>query len=346
MKIAKDLPGKREYSPLNILRQQQFCYNSPMKPTPQSALLHWYAQHGRHDLPWRNTDDAYHIYLSEIMLQQTQVKTVLERFYFPFLEAFPTLSDVAASELDDVLKMWEGLGYYTRAKNLHNAARQCNGILPDNAHGLLQLSGIGRSTAHAIAAFAFGEALPILDANVKRILHRFFALKQRDEKKLWESAYLLFDPDHPFKYNQAMMDVGAMVCLSKNPRCSECPFELWCEGKSDPLSYPEPKTKQSKPIRHHAIIVHRRENRYALKQRRERFLHGLWGFDQQEPSTCGMFLGHITQHYSHFTLEADVYIADDEITEEGFEWFGLEEIAQLSLSRADHKVVDLLKVKS
>lgn len=311
--------------------------------TPQASLLNWYEKNGRHNLPWRCTDDPYPIYLSEIMLQQTQVKTVLERFYFPFLERFPTLMDVATSELDDVLKKWEGLGYYTRAKNLHNAARQCGGILPNNAHALMQLSGIGRSTAHAIAAFAYREPLPILDANVKRILHRYYALIKRDEKKLWEYAYALFDTHHPFEYNQAMMDVGATVCLAKNPLCTVCPFESWCAGKTSPLSYPESKPKTQKPVRHHAIIIHQRENRFALRQRRERFLHALWGFDQQEPKPCGEFLGHITQHYSHFTLEADLYLSHERFEDEEFEWFEIDEIDKLSLSRADHKAVALLR---
>lgn len=312
-------------------------------PTPQASLLRWYDKNGRHDLPWRTTDNPYHIYISEIMLQQTQVKTVLERFYFPFLKRFPTLLEIAESDLNDVLKMWEGLGYYTRAKNLHLAARQCNGILPGNAYDLMQLSGIGRSTAHAIAAFAYRESLPILDANVKRILHRYFALKERNEKKLWEYAYILFDPNHPFEYNQAMMDIGATVCLAKKPLCALCPFDNTCEGKSNPLSYPEAKTKILKPIRKRSIIIHYRNNRYALTQRTERFLHGLWGFFETTEISSAISLGHITQHYSHFTLEADVYLSIDEIEEEGFEWFTLEEIEELSLSRADRKAVEFIK---
>jgi A/G-specific adenine glycosylase len=175
-----------------------------MKLTPQQSLLHWYDKNGRHDLPWRMTNNPYPIYISEIMLQQTQVKTVLERFYFPFLERFPTLTDLADAQLDDVLKMWEGLGYYTRAKNLHAAAQLCKGSLPTNAAELMQLPGIGRSTAHAIAAFAYREPLPIMDANVKRILHRYFALEEHDAKKLWGHAYTLFDTAHPFEFNQAI----------------------------------------------------------------------------------------------------------------------------------------------
>ncbi len=310
--------------------------------SPQTSLLRWYARDGRHDLPWRCTDNPYHIYLSEIMLQQTQVKTVLERFYFPFLERFPTLRDVAEADLDDVLKKWEGLGYYTRARNLHAAARTCGGILPTTAEALMKLSGIGRSTAHAIAAFAYREPLPILDANVKRILHRYFALKERNEKKLWEYAYRLFDPSHPFEFNQAMMDVGAMICTAKNPRCSICPFESWCEGKNDPLAYPPPQSRTPKPVRVRNLIIHRRNGCLALFQRRERFLHGLWGLYETSEKVGATLLGHITQHYSHFTLEADVYLSDETFEAEGFEWFDPAEIAALPLSRSDHKAIALL----
>ncbi len=320
-----------------------FSYNSFMTITPQQALLFWYETNGRHDLPWRMTSDPYKIYISEIMLQQTQVKTVLERFYFQFLDSFPTLQDLAEAHVDDVLKKWEGLGYYTRARNLHNAAQQCAGILPDNANDLMSLSGVGCSTAHAIAAFAYREPLPILDANVKRILHRYFALEKRDEKQLWELSYKLFDPLHPFEYNQAMMDLGSMICLNKNPLCSQCPLYETCQGKSMPHFYPAPKSKTIKPIRNRFITIYTHQNRYALTQRKERFLGGLWGFlETQELVSETNFLGHITQSYSHFTLKADVYLCDDIFEGKDFEWFTLEEIKSLSLSRADHKVLSFL----
>jgi len=316
-----------------------------MHKEAHKSLYQWYEKNGRHDLPWRTTTNAYHVYISEIMLQQTQVKTVLERFYFPFLESFPTLQGLADAHVDDVLKKWEGLGYYTRARNLHNAARQCNGVLPTNAHDLMQLSGIGRSTAHAVAAFAYKEALPIMDANVKRILHRYFALSERNEKKLWESAYELFDYAHPFEYNQAMMDVGSSICLPKKPLCELCPFEDTCQGKNSPLLYPAPKAKKIKPVRTRDIIVFERNSRFALYQRNERFLSGLWGFAQYEAfeGYSSEHLGHITQHYSHFCLEANVYRCRNNEVSEEFEWFNLEEIAELSLSRADHKVLEFIK---
>ncbi|MDD2949520.1 MAG: A/G-specific adenine glycosylase [Sulfuricurvum sp.] len=315
-----------------------------MNISPHTTLLQWYEDYGRHDLPWRTNPDPYAIYISEIMLQQTQVKTVLERFYSPFLERFPTLNDLAEADLDDVLKMWEGLGYYTRARNLHAAARQCNGKLPNNAQDLLKLPGIGQSTAHAIAAFAYCEPLPIMDANVKRILHRYYALTERNDKKLWEYAYKLFDAAHPFEYNQAMMDIGATICLAKKPLCGFCPLETNCRGKTAPLTYPASKAKKIKPVRFRNIIVYQKENRYALIQRRTRFLSGLWGFyeTQEKPDTPMKPIGEITQNYSHFTLQAHVYLCMESFLPEGYEWFSVEEIAQLSLSRADHKVVSLL----
>ncbi|MDD5212622.1 MAG: A/G-specific adenine glycosylase [Sulfuricurvum sp.] len=308
------------------------------------SLLQWYKINGRHELPWRLTNDPYKVYVSEIMLQQTQVKTVLERFYFPFLEAFPTMEDLARASLDDVLKKWEGLGYYTRAKNLYLAARKCQGILPKNASELLELPGIGRSTAHAISAFAYKESLPILDANVKRILYRYFAIEKRDEKLLWKATYELFDSSHPFEYNQAMMDLGSLICLSKKPLCDVCPFEQGCAGKFTPQQYPEAKVKKIKPIRNRIIVVYKYNDKFALSQSKERFLHGLWGFMKYElfEKNEGVYLGHITQHYSHFTLQADVYMSKGDYVHEECEWFTLSEIAKLSLSRADHKVLKLI----
>lgn len=227
-------------------------------------LNQWYQQHGRHDLPWRNIDDAYKIWVSEIMLQQTQVKTVLERFYFPFLKSFPTLEDLANADLDAVLKKWEGLGYYTRARNLHKTAQIVKDTLPQSVHELIQLPGIGQSTAHAIASFAYKTPVPIMDANVKRILYRLFAISACSDKVLWQKAYEFFDPQRPYDFNQAMMDLGAMVCTAKNPSCNSCPYEAICQGKADPLSFPKKKAKKSTPQRHKTIVVHRYQNRYEI----------------------------------------------------------------------------------
>lgn len=310
-------------------------------------LLTWYLANGRHDLPWRNTDDPYRIWVSEIMLQQTQVKTVLERFYFPFLEAFPTLQDLADADLDEVLKRWEGLGYYTRARNLHKAARLSAPALPQSVHKLKSLPGIGESTAHAIAAFAYHTPVPIMDANVKRILYRLFGLKKSTQKQLWEHAYRLFDQERPYDYNQAMMDLGSLLCRSNTTSCEVCPFAAICLGREDPLAYPEKKKKKKVPVRHRKIIVHRHHGRYAMRQRTSRFLHGLWGFteiDEDAPIDSLRQIGEITQQYSHFRLDAKVYLHDADVP--GHQWFTLDEITSLALSGADHKVLDLLRPPS
>ena len=306
-------------------------------------ILRCYQQYGRVTLPWRNTQSSYEIYLSEIMLQQTQVKTVLERFYFQFLKKFPTLKDVANAPVDDVLKAWEGLGYYTRARNLHKTAVQTNGNLPNKAEALEKLSGIGKSTAHAVACFAFDEALPILDANVKRILYRFFALTSCNEKKLWEKAYELYDKDNAYIYNQTMMDIGSAICTHKNPLCRECPFASLCKGKENPLLYPEKKKKKIKPVRKRTLVIYIKEDKYALTQNKERLLSGLWGFKQEENFELTQYmneLGVFKQHYTHFTLDASVVLVQD-INQENY--FSIEEIHNLALSGADRKALGFLE---
>jgi A/G-specific adenine glycosylase len=323
-------------------------------------LLAWYKLHGRRDLPWRNTRDAYRIYLSEIMLQQTQVKTVLERYYAPFLKRFPTLKALALAEREAVIKQWEGLGYYTRARNLHEAARQCGEALPGAPKALMALPGIGRNTANAIACFAFGAKVPVMEANVRRVLCRIFALKTADDKVLWQKAAQLLDTRNAFDYNQAMMDIGAMVCTKRVPRCFECPLAVICEGKFSPESYPAATKAKTVPVRRQVIVVFAAgDGRYYLQQRQTRFLGGLYGFMEYEadagivdfmkkryPLRKAELIGAVTQAYSHFTLDAKVYRipvqGKKQAGSDGLLLATLEDMARLPLSGVDHKVVRLL----
>lgn len=307
----------------------------------KEAIYEWYIKNGRHDLPWRQTEDAYKIYLSEIMLQQTQVKTVLERFYFPFLERFPTLKSVAVAPLDDVLKMWEGLGYYTRAKNLHHTAITCNGILPKRPEELGGLKGIGKSTAHAICAFAYHQPLPILDANVKRILCRYYVLHTKDEKVLWKKAWKLLNTQHPYEHNQAMMDIGSLICTPKNPLCDQCPLEQKCKGKVAPENYPLPQKKAKVPTKKRFALIVKKEEKFGLIQRKERLLHGLWGFKQvDELPKNAKRLGCVSHTYSHFKLELEATLCEDlDVNVDGY--FTREEITQLALSTVDKKILAL-----
>lgn len=301
----------------------------------------WYVQYGRLDLPWRNTKDVYAIYLSEVMLQQTQVKTVLERYYFPFLKRFPTLKALGEASLDDVLKMWEGLGYYNRAKNLHKTATLTQS-LPDTVDALMQFPGIGKNTAHAVASFAFGATVPIMEANVKRILCRMYRLSTPTDKVLWDIAYDLVDKNHTFEYNQAMMDIGATLCTPKNPQCGVCPLSGACEGKETPTLYPI-KTKRVVPLREQNIMLCVYQNKLSLVQRQGKFLHGLWGFESIEVPLCASeYIGTVTHVYTHFKLKCSVYVYDVLERAEEERYFSIEEIEALAISKVDDKILKLL----
>ena len=230
---------------------------SVLPPEFARTMVDWQRLHGRQSLPWQNTQDPYRVWLSEIMLQQTQVSTVLD--YFPrFLARFPTVAELAAAPQDDVLALWSGLGYYSRARNLHKCAQEVvarfGGQFPKQAELLQTLPGIGRSTAAAIAAFCFQERAAILDGNVKRVLTRVLGFAedlalQKNEKALWSLAQDLL-PDKPKdmpRYTQALMDLGATVCLPRKVQCEVCPVSAICQAKQQgkPLAYPL-KTKKLK----------------------------------------------------------------------------------------------------
>ncbi|MDQ1325530.1 MAG: A/G-specific adenine glycosylase [Campylobacterota bacterium] len=302
-------------------------------------IRNWYQKHGRLDLPWRNTHEAYHIYLSEVMLQQTQVKTVLERYYIPFIERFPTLKILGEAPLDEVLKMWEGLGYYNRAKNLHLTARLTE-ALPHEIDKLIKLPGIGKNTAHALAAFAFGQPVPIMEANVKRILCRLHRLENPGEKQLWQIAERMLDRLNPFDYNQAMMDIGATVCLPKNPKCEICPLVDLCEGKKNPDLYPA-KRKRVAPLKTQNILVRVRENKLALIQRKTKLLHGLWGFESIDtPPPASNCIGEVSHAYTHFKLQCKIFVHNEYSTGQRF-YFNSKEIKKLAISKIDEKILKL-----
>ncbi len=222
-------------------------------------IVRWQQTHGRSNLPWQNTRDPYRVWLSEIMLQQTQVTTVLD-YYARFLQRFPTVAELAAASQDEVLGLWSGLGYYSRARNLHRCAQDVvalhGGQFPRSALQLQTLPGIGRSTAAAVASFCFGERVAILDGNVKRVLTRVLGFagdlsESANEKALWNLATdLLPTQDVPAampRYTQGLMDLGATVCASRQPQCLLCPVQTLCAGRAsgEPEKYPV-KTKKLK----------------------------------------------------------------------------------------------------
>ena len=223
------------------------------------TVVAWQKKHGRHDLPWQNTQDPYAVWLSEIMLQQTQVITVRE-YFARFMSRFPSVADLAAAHQDEVLGLWSGLGYYSRARNMHRAAQDVvalhGGVFPRSAEALQTLPGIGRSTAAAVASLCFGEPIAILDGNVKRVLTRYLGFKEdlassKVEKALWDIAQTML-PQRDVKtamprYTQGVMDLGATVCTPKKPQCVQCPVAHACVAKAEgqPEAYPV-KTRKLK----------------------------------------------------------------------------------------------------
>ena len=246
--------------------------------------MRWQRRHGRHGLPWQGTRDPYRVWLSEVMLQQTQVATVVG-YYDRFLQRFPSVADLAAAPLDDVLALWSGLGYYSRARNLHRCAQAVvglhGGVFPASSQALQGLPGIGRSTAAAIAAFCFAERVAILDGNVKRVLGRALGFEgdlslAREHERLWQQAQALLPVRGVETYTQGLMDLGATLCTIRSPACERCPLAADCVARAsgEPQRFPV-KTRQLKRSRREnalLLLVHRR--RIWLVQRPG---EGVWG---------------------------------------------------------------------
>lgn len=254
----------------------------------QMALLRWYGRH-RRDLPWRRTGDPYAIWISEIMLQQTQVATVIP-YFERFLKRFPTVRALAAAPLDEVIKLWEGLGYYSRARFLHQAAGrivgQFNGKIPQEPQELLKLPGIGRYTAGAIASIAYGLDEPVLDGNVQRVLCRVFRVRRnpketRTQQALWRIARTLIPAGRASEFNQALMDLGATICVPRNPRCPVCPLRTLCQARQHDEQGEIPVKVRRRPLPHFDIAagVIWKGRKILIDQRKpEGLLGGLWEF--------------------------------------------------------------------
>jgi A/G-specific adenine glycosylase len=253
-------------------------------PSFSAAVISWQKQHGRHQLPWQNTSDAYRIWLSEIMLQQTQVAAVIP-YYQRFLARFPDVASLAAAPAEDVMAQWSGLGYYSRARNLHKCAQlicaEYDGIFPADPALLTALPGIGRSTAAAVAAFAYGARAAILDGNVKRLFCRIFGIdgypgEKAIEEGLWRRAEALLPAQGIQSYTQGLMDLGATLCTRGKPSCATCPLAHRCvafaTGRTDQL--PMRKPKKAIPEKHAAMLVIVDQNHVLLEQRPNM---GIWG---------------------------------------------------------------------
>ncbi|PKH25023.1 A/G-specific adenine glycosylase [Enterobacterales bacterium CwR94] len=257
-----------------------------MMQAPQFAqqVLDWYQRYGRKTLPWQHEKTPYKVWLSEVMLQQTQVATVIP-YFERFMARFPTVTDLANAPLDEVLHLWTGLGYYARARNLHKAAKQVaeqhHGVFPTTLEAVEALPGVGRSTAGAVLSLALGQHHPILDGNVKRVLARCYTIggwpgKKEVEKQLWQLSETVTPAEGVSQFNQAMMDLGAMVCTRSRPKCELCPLQNGClaYAHSSWAQYPGKKPKQTLPERSGWFLMIQRGEHVWLEQRPP---VGLWG---------------------------------------------------------------------
>ena len=302
------------------------------------ALLAWFEHHGRHDLPWQVAPTAYRIWVSEIMLQQTQVATVIP-FYERFMARFPTVGALATAPLDAVLHEWSGLGYYARARNLHRAAKQIRddhaGQFPRDFDAALALPGIGRSTAGAILALALDERHAILDGNVKRVLARWFAVEGFPgsalvAKQLWQLSERVTPPRDAGAFTQAIMDLGATLCTRAKPACERCPINTGCRARREGRvsQFPGKRPARTRPLRRVWWLIVR-QGTYVLLERRPDtgVWGGLWGFPEfanrelaeraleklsgQPIASARLERAPIVEHsFSHFDLEAAPLLVD------------------------------------
>lgn len=346
-------------------------------------LLAWYDREAA-PLPWRENHDPYRVWLSEIMLQQTQVDTVIP-YFERFLQAYPNVAALAAAPLDDVLKRWEGLGYYSRARNLHRCAQiiaqEREGLFPNTAEALQKLPGIGRYTAGAIASIAFGQAAPVLDGNVIRVFSRLFDLdgevsRPETRKQLWSLAEKLVPLQRPGDYNQALMELGRTVCKPRNPLCDDCPVQAHCRAFAHQTQHLRPVRKKAEPTPHYDVtagIVRNDEGLILIAQRPlDGLLGGLWEFPggKMEPGETlpdclkrelaeelaievavdELFV--VVRHaFTHFKITLHVFHCrylsgpPQKIAVRDWAWVQESELDQYSFGKADREVIRALQAR-
>lgn len=348
-------------------------------------LLNWYAQNAR-DLPWRGHPDPYAVWVSEIMLQQTRVETVIP-YFERWMERFPTLSALAQASQQEVLAAWEGLGYYSRARNLHAAAKivveQYGAQMPADVRALRKLPGIGRYTAGAIISIAFGLDEPALDGNIRRVLARIFDLSEparspAGERKLWEYAAAHLPTGQAGDYNQALMDLGAVICTPHTPDCPDCPLVAECQAFARGVQEERPVIEKKAAIPHHSVTaaVIQRAGQVLIARRPENgLLGGLWEFPGgkaqpgEDLASClqreiceeldvqiqiGNPLGVYRHAYTHFRVTLHAFrcklLNGDEpkpLEASALHWAALEELANFPMGKIDRQISrDLLQAEN
>jgi len=343
-------------------------------------LLEWY-EHNRRDLPWRQTPgseadaDPYAVLVSEFMLQQTQVATVTP-YFLRFMAQFPAVANLAAAPLEEILRLWQGLGYYRRARNLHAAAKKIvadfGGRIPDSTTDLMTLPGVGRYTAGAIASIAFGQRAPILDGNVARVLCRLRKIcadptELRIRKQLWQLAEEILPTSSVGQFNSALMDLGATVCTQRNPTCTECPLSRYCQAHDAGLQNSIPPARQSRPtplVRRSTICISR-GNRWLIEKRPDtgRWA-GLWQFptiENDRPATAAALsrkiglpienlkgLGQIRHALTHRRYIFDVFTATTRAAsrKSNWQWADLKGLDRFPMSRPQLRIAAMILARA
>lgn len=345
----------------------------------QRELLAWFDREAR-DLPWRRTKDPYAVWVSEIMLQQTRIDQGMP-YFERFMTAFPDVQTLAAAKDESVLKLWEGLGYYSRARNLHRAARivahDRGGRFPASAEEWQYLPGVGRYTAGAIASIAYGEPVPVLDGNVIRVLSRLFDIEASTDDtatrhRLWELAENLVPAKAPGNFNQAMMELGARICTPRTPLCAACPVRKHCEACARGVQEQRPVRKKKKSVPHHEYVVGvlAKNGRYLLAKRPEHgLLGGMWEFPTGTLKSgethqralrrimkdafgtkviAGGLIAVVNHAYSHFKVTLNVYrctyiAGKPQATgHDQTKWVPRSHFSRYAFPKSNHKFLDLL----
>jgi len=336
-------------------------------------LLNWFYQNKR-TLPWRRGRTPYRVWVSEIMLQQTQVNTVIP-YYKKWIKKYPTLKSFKESKFDDVIKMWEGLGYYSRCHNMFNAAKLINSTFPNKYEDLINLPGIGDYTAKTILAIAFKKNLVGIDTNLERIGYRILGLKtktKRNQKRVVKYLEENQCTNNPGDYNEALMDLGSSLCKASITYCNQCPLKNICKAyaSSSPILYPTPKVRKKIPMYDIAVSVIEYKNKILITKRlNKNFLPGLWEFpggkiEKNETAIQAIirevkeetnltvsnpiFLGNIKHKYSHFGVNISLFISFPKSIKslnlsQEYRWIRMKDILNYPLPKANHKMLDILK---
>lgn len=311
----------------------------------RSALLTWYRAN-RRSLPWRGTRDPYRIWVSEIMLQQTRVAAVLEH-YRRFLSRFPTVRDLAEASESEVLAEWSGLGYYRRARMLHRAAKvvveEHHGHLPRRSEDLRELPGIGRYTGNAIASIAFNEPAAVVDGNVERVLSRLLN-QQLTGDALWKIAQRFLDPEHPGDFNQAMMELGATVCLPGVPQCWGCPVKRLCLSRGTASA--RKRIMEQRARRSASLLLVKRRNTILLRQRSEtsRLMAGMWELPETETEPNRQPLLKVRHSITTTDWRVSVFAQPRIANDKRMRWIPLSEVSRLPLTGLTRKILRRLGV--